>query len=161
MLALQWIKPNPIQFFVNPQRLTTSDKNNLINKINRDRFYSDYFCICRFKVIRLEVLYRHLKGTGCFDQGKGIVENVLRLVDGFSQWIFVSLGFGYNAYGISALFKPIALELGFNRANTSIAAGIGRFQGGFEAPIAGWITDRYGPKWIVFIGILLSRSVCC
>ena len=65
-------------------------------------------------------------------------------------------GFGYNAYGISALFKPIALELGFNRANTSIAAGIGRFQGGFEAPIAGWITDRFGPKWIVFGGILLS-----
>ena len=65
-------------------------------------------------------------------------------------------GFGYNAYGISALFKPIALELGFNRANTSIAASIGRFQGGFEAPIAGWITDRYGPKWIVFGGILVS-----
>ncbi len=65
-------------------------------------------------------------------------------------------GFGYNAYGISALFKPIASELGFNRANTSIAAGIGRFQGGFEAPIAGWITDRFGPKWIVFIGILIA-----
>jgi sugar phosphate permease len=65
-------------------------------------------------------------------------------------------GFGYNAYGISALFKPIALELGFNRANTSIAAGIGRFQGGFEAPIAGWITDRFGPKWIVFFGTLFA-----
>ena len=65
-------------------------------------------------------------------------------------------GFGYNAYGISALFKPIASELGFNRANTSIAAGIGRFQGGFEAPIAGWITDRFGPKWIVFIGTLIA-----
>jgi hypothetical protein len=44
-------------------------------------------------VIRLEVFYRHLKGTGCFDQGEGIVGNILRLVDGFSQWIFVSLGF--------------------------------------------------------------------
>jgi sugar phosphate permease len=65
-------------------------------------------------------------------------------------------GFGYNAYGISALFKPISLELGFNRANTSIAAGIGRFQGGFEAPIAGWITDRFGPKWIVFFGTLVA-----
>ncbi|MEW6185924.1 MAG: MFS transporter [Thermodesulfobacteriota bacterium] len=65
-------------------------------------------------------------------------------------------GFGYYAYGISALFKPIASDLGFNRANTSIAAGIGRFEGGFEALIAGWITDRFGPKWIVFAGILLA-----
>ncbi len=65
-------------------------------------------------------------------------------------------GFGYYAYGISALFKPISTELGFNRANTSIAAGIGRFEGGFEAFFAGWITDRFGPKWIVFGGIALA-----
>ena len=65
-------------------------------------------------------------------------------------------GFGFYSYGISALFKPIASDLGFNRANTSIAAGIGRFEGGFEAFFAGWITDRFGPKWIVFSGILVA-----
>ncbi|OGP49844.1 MAG: hypothetical protein A2Y79_02550 [Deltaproteobacteria bacterium RBG_13_43_22] len=71
---------------------------------------------------------------------------------------FCLWGFGYYAYGISALFKPIASDLGFSRANTSIAAGIGRFEGGFEALIAGWITDRFGPKWIVFSGILLASA---
>jgi sugar phosphate permease len=65
-------------------------------------------------------------------------------------------GYGYYSYGISALFKPIASNLGFNRANTSIAASIGRFEGGFESLLAGWITDRFGPKWIVFSGILLA-----
>jgi sugar phosphate permease len=65
-------------------------------------------------------------------------------------------GFGYYSYGISALFKPIASDLGFNRASTSVAAGIGRFEGGFEAFLAGWITDRFGPKWIVFTGILVA-----
>lgn len=65
-------------------------------------------------------------------------------------------GFGYYAYGISALFLPISTELGFNRALTSVAASIGRFEGGFEAPIAGWVADRFGPKWIVFIGILVA-----
>ena len=62
-------------------------------------------------------------------------------------------GYGYQAYGISALFKPIASELGFSRTATSVAASIGRFEGGFEAPLVGWMTDRFGPRWIVFCGI--------
>jgi len=65
-------------------------------------------------------------------------------------------GFGYYAYGISALFLPIATELGFSRALTSVAASIGRFEGGFEAPIAGWITDKFGPKWIVVAGVFVA-----
>ena len=64
-------------------------------------------------------------------------------------------GHGYHAYGFSALFKPIASELGFSRAVTSVAASIGRFEGGFEAPITGWVTDRFGPRWIVLSGVFL------
>jgi MFS family permease len=63
--------------------------------------------------------------------------------------------YGYQAYGISALFKPISSELGFSRAATSVASSIGRFEGGFEAPLTGWITDRYGPRWIVILGVFL------
>ncbi|MDY6918403.1 MAG: MFS transporter [Chloroflexota bacterium] len=62
-------------------------------------------------------------------------------------------GYGYQAYGISALFKPISSELGFSRTATSVAASIGRFEGGFEAPLVGWMTDRFGPRWIVFCGV--------
>lgn len=64
-------------------------------------------------------------------------------------------GHGYNTYGISALFKPISSELRFNRAATSLAASIGRLEGGFEAPLTGWVTDRFGPKWIVLFGVFL------
>ncbi len=64
-------------------------------------------------------------------------------------------GYGYHAYGFSALFKPISQELGFSRATTSVAASIGRFEGGIESPITGWITDRYGPRWIVRAGVFL------
>ena len=53
------------------------------------------------------------------------------------------------------LFKPIASELGFSRTMTSVASSIGRLEGGLEAPITGWITDRFGPKWIVFLGTFL------
>jgi len=64
-------------------------------------------------------------------------------------------GHGYHTIGFSALFKPIASELGFSRAVTSVAAGIGRFGGGFEAPVTGLLTDRFGPKVIVLVGTFL------
>ncbi|MBN1380453.1 MAG: MFS transporter [Deltaproteobacteria bacterium] len=70
----------------------------------------------------------------------------------FAGGLLALWGHGFHAYGISALFKPIATELGFNRTLTSVAASIGRLEGGFEGPLAGWITDKFGPKWIVFIG---------
>jgi len=71
-------------------------------------------------------------------------------------------GHGYHTYGFSALFKPISTELGFSRAVTSVAASIGRFEGGIEAPITGWITDRFGPRWIVIVGLLfMSISLIC
>jgi len=64
-------------------------------------------------------------------------------------------GMGYHAYGFSALFNPISSELGFSRTATSVPASIGRLEGGFEAPLSGWITDRFGPRWIVLFGIFL------
>ncbi len=64
-------------------------------------------------------------------------------------------GHGYNAYGISAMFKPISEELHFSRAQTSIASSIGRLEGGIEGPITGWITDRFGARWVVFSGVLI------
>jgi sugar phosphate permease len=76
-------------------------------------------------------------------------------------WIVLSGGFldfwvyGYQGYGISALFKPIASELGFSRAAASVPTSIGRLEGAFESPLAGWFTDRYGPRWIIFFGIFL------
>ncbi len=64
-------------------------------------------------------------------------------------------GHGFYTFGFSSFFKPVALELNFSRAATSVPAAIGRLEGGFEAPLAGWITDRYGPRRIVVAGIFL------
>ncbi|MFC2044178.1 MFS transporter [Chloroflexota bacterium] len=64
-------------------------------------------------------------------------------------------GSGYYHYGFSALFKPIASELGFSRAVTSVPAAIGRFEGGIEGPISGWATDKFGPRWIVLFGVFM------
>jgi sugar phosphate permease len=68
-------------------------------------------------------------------------------------------GFGYQAYGFSALFKPISQELGLSRTATTIPASIGRMEGGILAPIAGWLTDRFGPRWLIFLGAVMV-AIC-
>lgn len=65
-------------------------------------------------------------------------------------------GFAYHAYGFSALFKPISQELGISRFATSVAASITRFEGGIEAPVVGYLADRFGPKILIFIGVFLA-----
>jgi len=67
--------------------------------------------------------------------------------------IYSGLGHGFYGYGVSVLFKPLASDLGLSRAATSWATGIGRLQGSIEAPITGWLSDRFGPRWIIVVGI--------
>ncbi len=82
----------------------------------------------------------------------------------FGWWTAVASGIlsawgnGYSAGGITQFFKPIASDLGLSRAATSVAASIARFEGGLEAPLTGWLTDRYGPRWIVLLGVFLIGS---
>ncbi len=63
---------------------------------------------------------------------------------------------GYGSYGFSALFKPISTELGFSRAVTSTGASIMRLEGGIEGPIAGWATDRFGPRRVALVAVFLA-----
>ena len=65
-------------------------------------------------------------------------------------------GIGFYCYGISVLFKPIALELGLSRAATSGAAGIGMMVGSLLAPALGWVVDRFGPRSAVFGGLFMT-----
>ncbi|MFC2008367.1 MFS transporter [Chloroflexota bacterium] len=74
------------------------------------------------------------------------------LAGGFIGW----WGHGFHTHGFSALFKPISSELGLSRAVTATAASIGRFEGGIEAPFSGWITDRFGPRWITLSGVFIA-----
>ncbi|MBA7615447.1 hypothetical protein ES703_22728 [subsurface metagenome] len=76
-------------------------------------------------------------------------------------WIVLTSGIlalwgdGFSFYGFSAFFKPIASELGFSRAVTSVAASVRRLEGGLESPLVGWLTDRFGPKWLVLSGVFI------
>jgi len=69
--------------------------------------------------------------------------------------IWSGLGIGFKGYGISVFFKPLAADLGLSRAVTSIAAGISGLEGSLEAPLTGWLCDRFGPRWPIFTGTLI------
>jgi MFS family permease len=68
------------------------------------------------------------------------------------------LGHGFNTYGISVIFKPIAAELNLDRAATSWAPGIGRLEGGVTSPLVGWLSDKFGPRGIVIAGIFIAGA---
>lgn len=72
--------------------------------------------------------------------------------------VISGLGHGFNTYGISVFFKPIAAELVMNRTYTSLAAGIGRLEGGITSPLVGWLADRFGPRWLAVGGIMTTAT---
>jgi sugar phosphate permease len=65
-------------------------------------------------------------------------------------------GIGFQVHGFSALFQPIASEFGFGRAVTSIATSIVRLGYGIEAPLAGGLVDRFGPRFLMTIGMFIA-----
>ena len=80
----------------------------------------------------------------------------------FSGWWIVFacsivgfLGVGVASSGLSVLFKPIAEELGLSRAAASIASGIQSIGQGISGLGAGRATDRYGPRRIIIVGVVL------
>ena len=83
-----------------------------------------------------------------------------RLFTGWWSVLFIGiasgLGHGFNIYGFSILFKQISAELELNRAFTSLAAGIGRMEGGITSPLVGWLSDKVGPRWIVIVGTAVA-----
>jgi MFS family permease len=72
--------------------------------------------------------------------------------------IIAGFGQGFNIYGISVFFLPISQELGLTRAATSWAPGIGRLEGGVSSPLVGWLSDKFGPRWIVIFGVSLAAA---
>lgn len=71
--------------------------------------------------------------------------------------VLTGLAQGYTQ-SFSVFFKPISSDLGLSRASTSVAASIARFEGGLESPITGWLSDRFGSKWVMVGGTLVMGT---
>jgi MFS family permease len=66
------------------------------------------------------------------------------------------LGGGLYFYGFSIYFLPLSQDLNLSRASTSLVFSLARAQGAFEGPIAGYIMDRYGPRPLMIMALLLT-----
>lgn len=70
------------------------------------------------------------------------------------------LGIGFAGYGFSVLFKPIAADLMLSRAMTSAANSVQNLGNGIASPLGGWASDKYGPKWVILVGIVTLLGGC-
>ena len=66
------------------------------------------------------------------------------------------LGGGLYYYGFSVFFLPLSQDLGLNRAATSLVFSLARAQGAFEGPVAGYFMDRFGPRPLIIIAIMMT-----
>ncbi|GAH62389.1 unnamed protein product, partial [marine sediment metagenome] len=81
----------------------------------------------------------------------------------FYGWWIVGASFlivlyvgGVVSYGFTAFFEPIANELGWSYAQISLAASLRGLEMGLFAPVAGIITDRWGPRRVIFSGVIIT-----
>ena len=58
-------------------------------------------------------------------------------------------------YGFSAFFIPWRESFGWSRAILAGVVGMSRLEGGLVAPVAGWFIDKYGPRRIMFLGLVM------
>lgn len=81
----------------------------------------------------------------------------------FYGWWIVAASFftalyvgGAVFYGFTAMFEPIAKELGWSYTQVSLAASLRGLEMGLLAPVIGVLTDRWGPRRLVLIGSILG-----
>ena len=58
--------------------------------------------------------------------------------------------------GFTIYFLPIQEHLGISRAAFSLAETLGRFEGGLQGPLVGYLNDRIGPRPMIATGGVIS-----
>ncbi|HEY41251.1 MAG TPA: MFS transporter [Dehalococcoidia bacterium] len=59
-------------------------------------------------------------------------------------------------YGFTAIFEPIADELGWSYTQISLAASLRGLEMGLLAPFVGVLVDRWGPRRLIFGGSIIT-----
>ena len=56
------------------------------------------------------------------------------------------IGGGLHQYGFTVFFLPITRDLGLSRAAMSLAFSLSRAGAAIQAPLVGYLVDRFGPR---------------
>ncbi len=96
------------------------------------------------------------------------VTGKLRLREVFFGWwtavasgIMTAWGHGYWSYGFAAYVKPMQAEFGWTRAQTATAASLRSVEGAAEGPFGGILTDKYGPRIVNLVGVIIAGAGLC
>lgn len=80
----------------------------------------------------------------------------------FYGWWVVAAGFAVQATVGALLFHPFGLyvvefeqQFGWNRTRLSIAFSLARVEDGLLGPVQGWLIDRFGPRAVMRVGVVL------
>ncbi len=63
---------------------------------------------------------------------------------------------GLYGRGFSVYFLPLARDLSLSHTGTSLIFGLATLEGGVQAPIAGYLIDKYGSRVMTLIGAVLA-----
>lgn len=103
-------------------------------------------------------------GNGASEHGPGAPPPGPRVVREriFYGWWIVLAGWGLMVVGGGLLFhafgayvKVLEEEFGWSRAELSLAFALQRVETGVLGPVHGWAVDRFGPRLIMLIGVVL------
>lgn len=70
--------------------------------------------------------------------------------------ILAALGMGFIAFGFGVFLLPLSEEFNTTRGEISLVAGFAGLEGAMLGPIQGHFVDKYGPRSVMFIGVVLS-----
>ncbi len=68
---------------------------------------------------------------------------------------FVVFGVAGGQFSFGVFLKPMTEEFGWTRATLSLAFGVTFMISGLLRPLAGYLADRYSPKWVALSGVLI------
>ncbi|MSQ12570.1 MAG: MFS transporter [Dehalococcoidia bacterium] len=60
--------------------------------------------------------------------------------------------------GFQVFFLPIVREFGWSRATTSGAFSLRQMESGLLAPVVGLLVDRWGPRAVIILGVIISGA---
>ena len=63
---------------------------------------------------------------------------------------------GFYGRGFTVYFLSLARDLNLSHASTSLVFGLSALEGGLQSPISGFFIDRWGPRIMMVIGVVLT-----